>query len=173
MSFLKMMKRSKGDPKIFETGPGSFSASDRLARNLGWFSIGLGLVELFGAHKLTRVFGIEGQEVMLRAYGLREIGSGLMTLSVDKELGLASRIAGDGLDIMTLGAAMDRDNPKQENVIIALIAVAGVMLLDFVALGALAGRHLRRSEVRDYGDRSGFPKGVVASRGLAKLSSRA
>ncbi|MBB5276751.1 hypothetical protein HNR26_002829 [Rhizobium rosettiformans] len=173
MNLLSTLKRSKSDPKVLEKGPSSFSSSDRLARNLGWFSIGLGLVELFGAHRITRALGMEGQEVMVRSYGLREIGSGMMTLSVDKEVGLASRIAGDGLDIVALGSAMHPDNPKQDNVAIALFMVAGVTLLDFIAAGAATGRHMRRGEVKDFGDRSGFPKGVSASRGLAKEKAKA
>lgn len=173
MNFLSTLKRSKNDPKVLKTGPSSFSSSDRLARNLGWFSIGLGVVQLFGAHRITRALGMEGQEVAVRAYGLREIGSGMMTLSVDKEVGLASRIAGDGLDIVALGSAMHPDNPKQDNVAIALVMVAGVTLLDFIAAGASTGRHMRRGEVRDFGDRSGFPKGVAASRGLAKEKAKA
>lgn len=173
MNFLSTLKRSKSDPKVLKTGPSSFSSSDRLARNLGWFSIGLGVVQLFGAHRITRALGMEGQEVAVRACGLREIGSGMMTLSVDREVGLASRIAGDGLDIVALGSAMHPDNPKQDNVAIALVMVAGVTLLDFIAAGAQTGRHLRRGEVKDFGDRSGFPKGVGASRGLAKEKARA
>ncbi|EKF60072.1 MAG: hypothetical protein ACK4HG_13190 [Agrobacterium albertimagni] len=173
MNFLSTLKRSKSDPKVLETGPSSLSSSDRLARNLGWFSIGLGVVQLFGAHRITRALGMEGQEVAVRAYGLREIGSGMMTLSVDKEVGLASRIAGDGLDIVALGSAMHPDNPKQDNVAIALVMVAGVTLLDFIAAGASTGRHMRRGAVQDFGDRSGFPKGVAASRGLAKEKAKA
>ncbi len=80
---------------------------------------------------------------------------------------------GDGLDIVALGSAMHPDNPKQDNVAIALVMVAGVTLLDFIAAGAQTGRHLRRGEVKDFGDRSGFPKGVGASRGLAKEKARA
>lgn len=174
MNFFSTLKRSKSDPKVLETGPSSFSSSDRLARNLGWFSIGLGVVELFGAHRITRALGMEGQETMVRAYGLREIGAGMMTLSVDKEVGLASRIVGDGLDIVTLGSAMHPDNPKQDNVAIALVMVAGVTLLDFMAAGAAAGRHRRhRGEVQDFGARSGFPKGLSASRGLAREKAKA
>ncbi len=40
---------------------------------------------------------------------------------------------------MTLGSAMRSDNPKQDNVAIALVLVAGVTLLDFVAAGAARG----------------------------------
>lgn len=169
MSIFKTLKRGKGDPKVISKGPSSLSSSDRLARNLGWFSIGLGLVELFGARRLTRALGMEGQETMVQAYGLREIGSGMMTLSVDKEVGLASRLAGDAIDVVTLGSAMRSDNPKQDNVAIALVLVAGVTLLDFVAAGAARGRHTRQlGERRDYSDRSGFPRGVAGSRGLAR-----
>lgn len=168
MNLFTTLKRSKCYPKVIESGLSSFSSSDRLVRNIGWFSIGLGIAQVFGAHRITRRLGMEGQETMVMAYGLREIGSGMMTLSVDKEVGLASRIIGDGMDIATLGLAMKFDNPKRDNVAIALVMVAGVTLLDFVMLGAAAGQHKRRGEVRDYGDRTGFPKGVKASRGLAK-----
>jgi hypothetical protein len=172
VNLFSTFKRSKGDPKVLEKGPSSLSSSDRLARNLGWFSISLGLVELFGAHRITRTLGLDGQETMVRAYGLREIGAGMMTLSVDKEVGLASRIAGDGIDIVTLGSAMHSDNPKRDNVAIALVIVAGVTLLDLLAVGATTGRHRRhRGDIRDFGDRSGFPKGVLASRGLARPAS--
>lgn len=172
MNLFSTLKRSKGDPKVLEKGPSSLSSSDRLARNLGWFSIGLGLVEVFGAHRITRTLGLDGQETMVRAYGLREIGAGMMTLSVDKEVGLASRIAGDGIDIVTLGSALHSDNPKRDNVAIALVIVAGVILLDLLAVGATTGRHRRhRGDIRDFGDRSGFPKGTTASRGLARPTS--
>lgn len=174
MNLFSTLKRSKGDPKVLEKGPSSLSSSDRLARNLGWFSIGLGLVELFGAHRITRTLGLDGQETMVRAYGLREIGAGMMTLSVDKEVGLASRIAGDGIDIVTLGSALHSDNPKRDNVAIALVMVAGVTLLDLLAVGATTGRHRRhRGDIRDFGDRSGFPKGLPASRGLAREKVKA
>ncbi|MGQ2968019.1 MAG: hypothetical protein ACT6RF_04655 [Allorhizobium sp.] len=174
MNLFSTLKRSKGDPKVLEKGPSSLSSSDRLARNLGWFSIGLGLVELFGAHRITRTLGLDGQETMVRAYGLREIGAGMMTLSVDKEVGLVSRIAGDGIDIVTLGSALHSDNPKRDNVAIALVMAAGVTLLDLLAVGATTGRHMRhRGDIRDFGDRSGFPKGLPASRGLAREKAKA
>jgi len=44
----------------------------RLAGGLGWFSIGLGLLELTAAGPLARGLGMRGQENLLRAYGLRE-----------------------------------------------------------------------------------------------------
>jgi hypothetical protein len=169
MSFLSNMARSHGDPKVLRSSPSSLSSSDRLARNLGWFSIGLGLAELFAAGKITSALGMQGKENLVRAYGMREITSGFLTLSVDKQAGLASRIAGDALDIATLATAMRPDNPKRENAALAFAMVAGITLLDIIATGASTVRHTRhRGQRRSYGDRSGFPKGVEAARGAAR-----
>ncbi|WP_105422418.1 MULTISPECIES: hypothetical protein [Neorhizobium] len=169
MSFLTNMIRSEGDPKVLRPGRSSLSSSDRLARNLGWFSIGLGLAEIFAAGKITTALGMRGKENLVRAFGAREIGSGFMTLSVDKQAGLASRIAGDALDIATLATALRPDNRKRDNAALALAMVAGVTFLDIIATGVSYARHTRRQrQVRNYEDRSGFPKGVEASRGAAR-----
>jgi hypothetical protein len=47
MTYIANLTRPEGDPKILQTGPSSLTASDKMARALGWFSIGLGLTELF------------------------------------------------------------------------------------------------------------------------------
>ncbi|RFB88687.1 hypothetical protein B5K11_24765 [Rhizobium leguminosarum bv. trifolii] len=169
MAFLSNMTRSEGDPKVISSRGSSFSSSDRLARNLGWFSIGLGVIELLAAERVTGALGMRGKENLVRAFGVREITSGFMTLSVDKQTGLASRIVGDALDIATLATAMRPDNPKRDNAALALLMVAGVTFLDIVASGANTIRHTRHiGRRRSYDDRSGFPKGVEASRGSAR-----
>jgi len=169
MAFLTNISRSEGDPRMIRSGPSSLSSSDRLARNLGWFSIGLGIVELLAAEKITGALGMRGNENLVRAFGVREIASGIVTLSIDKQAGLASRIAGDALDIATVATAMRPDNPKRGNAALALLMVAGVTFLDLVAAGANTIRHTRHmGERRSYDDRSGFPKGVEASRGAAR-----
>jgi hypothetical protein len=161
--------RSQGDPKVLSTGPGSLDTTDRLARALGWFSIGLGLTELLAPRALTRWLGMEGHETLVRAYGMREIGAGMMTLSPDKGLGLQSRVAGDALDIATLLAGLRADNPKRDNVMIALAMVVGVTLLD-VAGAKGVNNAQRRSDrpARTYRDRSGYPKGLEQARGAAR-----
>ena len=177
MTFLTNYARSEGDPKLIRSGAGSVGAADRLAKGLGWFSIGLGLVELLAPRRVTRALGMEGNEVLIQAYGAREIGAGIMSLSVDKQLGLWSRVAGDGIDIATLMTGLRHDNPKRDNVSIALAAVIGVTILDVVGAQALQASHGRsrapsrgatRGHARDYSDRSGFPGGVAAARGRAK-----
>src|SRR5947199_8743392 len=114
MEKISNMTRAQGDPKVISTGPSSFGASDRMARNLGWFSLGLGALEIFAAERITRALGMEGQESLVRAYGFREIASGMLTLSVEKNAGLWSRVAGDGLDAATLIAHWPHANPKQD-----------------------------------------------------------
>lgn len=165
--------RSQGDPRIIRKGPSSLTGPDRLARALGWFSIGLGITELAAPGRLARVLGMDGKEGLIRAYGARELASAVPTLSVDKSIGLGSRIAGDALDIATLASALHRDNPKRSNVGLAMALVIGITLLDVAALVGTRSAHRRdRSRERDYSDRSGLPRGLQASRGLARNDFR-
>ncbi|MBU8539316.1 hypothetical protein [Falsiroseomonas tokyonensis] len=167
--------RMKGDPRILRSGRGSLGAADRLGRALGWFSIGLGLVQLLAPRQMTRSLGMQGQEGLVRAYGAREVASGVLSLSVDRSMGLQSRLLGDAADVAMLLAALRRDNPKRDNVMLALAMVAGVTVLDVVASQALKARHGReraqpvpRSVTPHRGDRSGFPQGLARARGAAR-----
>src|SRR3954467_4892620 len=159
--------RAQRDPRVISTGPSSFGASDRMARNLGWFSLALGALEIFAPERITRALGMEGQENLVRAYGFREVAAGMLSLSVEKKAGLWSRVAGDGLDIATLMPALRDDNPKKGNVAIALMMVAGITLLDIVAARQVGARHARQNGPRRmYYERTGYPKGLAASRGI-------
>lgn len=161
--------RSEGDPKVLHKGHSSLTGSDRLALALGWFSIGLGIAELVAPGRIARALGLEGKEGLIRAYGARELGSAVPTLSVDKHVGLASRIAGDALDLGTLALALRPDNPKRGNAAIATAMVIGITLLDILAYKGVKAQHDRgRDSARDYSDRSGFPRGSQASRGAAR-----
>lgn len=161
--------RSDGDPRIERKGPSSLTGPDRLARALGWLSIGLGVAELVAPGRIARTLGLEGKEGLIRAYGARELASAVPTLSIDKQVGLASRIAGDALDLGTLATALRRDNPKRDNAVIATALVVGITLLDLFAYTGVKTAHRRqRGTARDYSDRSGLPRGPQASRGLAR-----
>jgi hypothetical protein len=162
--------RSKGDPKVLRSGASSMDAADRLARALGWFSIALGVMELVAPHRLTRNLGLVGKEPLVRAYGAREIASGLVTLSPDKRLGLWSRVAGDALDMASLMPALHPYNPKRGNAKLAQAMVIGVTALDVLAALATSkrGRNSHSSRRGAYRGRSGFPKGLSAARGAAR-----
>jgi hypothetical protein len=168
MEKVSNITRSPGDPKVLSTGPSSLGASDRMARNLGWFSLGLGAMQILAPERLTRALGMEGQEGLVRSYGFREVASGILTLSAEKQIGLWSRVAGDGFDIATLMANWRDDNPKKSNVALGLMMVAGITLLDIASAKAVSVRHSRHTGSRRmYRDRTGFPKGLAASRGIA------
>jgi len=112
-------------------------------------------------------------EALVRAYGAREIASGMLTLSPDKHTGLWSRVAGDGLDAATLMSAWRDDNPKKENVSMAIMMVAGITLLDIIGAQGTTARHVSRGERRSYRDRSGFPQGLQAAKGAARQVTEA
>ncbi|WAJ26094.1 hypothetical protein [Antarcticirhabdus aurantiaca] len=166
---LSGVARSEGDPRVQRKGPSSLSSADRLARALGWFSIGLGVVELVAPGRVARTLGLEGSEGLIRAYGARELASAVPTLSIDKPVGLAARIAGDALDLGTLSTALHRGNPKRDNALIATALVIGITLLDLSAYAGVRSAHRRpRGSSRDYSDRAGLPRGPQESRGLAR-----
>lgn len=163
---IAQLARHQGDPRILRTGPSSLSPADRLGRAMGWLGIGLGLVQMLAPRRFTRRLGMRGRETMVRACGAREVASGLLSLSIDRRLGLTARIAGDAMDIATLLGALHPDNPRRNNAALALAGVLAVTVLD-VAAGAAAARRDQgpRGQPRDYADRSGFPKGLDAARG--------
>ena len=80
-----------------------------MAMALGWFSLALGIAELMAPRQVAELIGApqnEGTEKTLRAYGAREIASGIAILSYPTESRwLWSRVGGDALDLATLGAA--------------------------------------------------------------------
>ena len=113
----------------------------KLARGLGWFSIGLGVAELAGASRLSRSFGLgERATGVLRAFGVREIGTGVAVLSQDRPApGIWARVGGDAIDLAALGSALKVDGANRGTLGAAIGAVAGVTLLDLVCGLQLGG----------------------------------
>jgi len=147
----------------------SHSSSDTLAKGLGYFSIALGMTELLAPRALCRGLGMEGHENLIRAYGAREVATGVAILmSHDPTPWILGRVAGDALDIATVATGLRGDNPKQNNVIAALGALVGATALDVVcATGLLTEKGGRETAIADYSGRSGFPKSASAMRGAA------
>ncbi|HEY8196764.1 MAG TPA: SRPBCC family protein [Gemmatimonadales bacterium] len=106
-------------------------SDERLARALGWFSIGLGLAEIAAPGKLAELIGVENKPRLFRLMGLREIGSGVAILSQSWPAGgVWSRVAGDALDLALLSTQLDPKNREREKTIAATVAVLGVTALD-------------------------------------------
>ena len=142
--------------------------AQRGATGMGWFSIALGLTEIFGARSLARGMGMQGEEGLLRFYGLREVATGIGLLTTKNQAPwMWGRVAGDAVDIATLLAQFNR-SPRKGGLVTALVAVLGATATDVVVAQQLsAQKEVERAPVRDYSDRSGFPRGADAVRGIA------
>jgi uncharacterized membrane protein len=105
----------------------------RMAQGLGWFSIGLGLAELLMPYAVARLCGGSGRHTgLIRLYGIRELAAGVAILTSPKQpvTGMWSRVAGDAIDIATLGLAAVSPRTNKAGVAFALANVAAVTALD-------------------------------------------
>src|SRR5688572_4588148 len=60
-------------------------SAKKLAKGLGWFSIGLGLAELLAPRAIANISGVSNRRTgLIRLYGLREIASGITIFSQEK-----------------------------------------------------------------------------------------
>jgi len=146
------------------------NAAKRRAMQLGWFSVGLGLTELFCARGLARWMGMKGQENLLRLYGMREIatGIGIFACKDDPAAFIWGRVGGDVLDIATLAANVS-GNPRKAAIALALANVGGVTAMDVMTARELSLlKELAAPPVRDYSDRVGLGGTPDAVRGAAR-----
>jgi hypothetical protein len=145
------------------------TSGESLAVGLGWFSIALGVAELGAPERVARFIGVTPTEktiTTLRSYGAREVGTGLAILAQpDQARWLWSRVAGDALDLATLGAAMRSPDTDNRRALMAAAAVLGVAVLD-----ALCARQLSADADEDawrtdlYSDRRAAGGRLVAKR---------
>src|ERR1051325_1485413 len=148
----------------------SRSLHDQIATGLGYFSLALGLTELLAPRAVSRAAGLDGHETVVQAYGAREIATGIAILTGhDATPWIWGRVAGDAADIATVVAGNQEGSPHRENTPWALLALAGVTALDVMCAIGLPSEKGRPSTARaNYLDRSGFPRGVEATRGAAR-----
>src|SRR5436305_12655326 len=143
------------------------------ARALGWFSIGLGLAELAMPRRLARIAGAPNLPTMTRVFGLREIGTGIGILtSKDPSPWLWGRVAGDALDVATVGTGLITAR-RPLRTLASVVMLLGVAYVDLkVAEGAPPEKKRAKRSLRDYSSRSGFPKTAAEMRGIARTPSR-
>ena len=110
----------------------------KIARALGWFSLGLGAAELVAPRSISKLLGVPDDRCgLIRGYGLREIGAGVGLLLASRPAPwLWTRVAGDLLDLGTLRAARGRSS-RTGAVNAALAGVAAVTALDVAAAARL------------------------------------
>lgn len=106
---------------------------EQLATGLGWFSIGLGLIEVIAPRALGRLIGAGEYASLLPLLGMREIASGIGILRQERPIAsLWSRVAGDGMDLAFLVMASQGRHSEPTRLAAAAFAVAGVTALDLL-----------------------------------------
>jgi uncharacterized membrane protein len=127
------------------------SSGKKLAKGLGWFSIGLGLAELLAPRAIASISGVSKSRTgLIRLYGLREIAAGVMIFSQENPAaGMWSRVVGDAIDLASLGNAARSPNTNKGRLAFATANVAAVTALDVICAKQLSngdrGIHARAS----------------------------
>lgn len=111
-----------------------YQPGQKLARTLGWLSLGLGAAELLASKRVGKAIGIAPHPVLLPLLGAREIASGVGILSNERPTKwLWSRVAGDFVDMALLGAALTSSRNRRGRTLLALGAVAAATAIDAFA----------------------------------------
>jgi len=115
------------------------SNAKKLARGLGWFSLGLGVTELFAPRFIAKISGISNKNTgLIRLYGLREIGSGIaIFLQEHPKEAVWSRVAGDAIDLASLGKSFTSPAAKPGRLAFATANVMAVTALDLICASQL------------------------------------
>ena len=127
----------RAEPGLPKSGP------KRLAKGLGWFSIGLGMTELLCPRVIAKISGVPNSRTgLIRLYGLREIASGIAIFSQkEPAAGMWSRVAVDALDLASLGRAFTLPDANRGRVAFATANVLAVTALDLIAAKQLSTGH--------------------------------
>lgn len=128
----------------------------QMASGLGWFSVGLGLAEIFAPQALGQLIGAGSASRYLPLLGLREVASGVGILRGKRPAaGLISRVAGDVMNLMFLAAAANSRNADPARLSAAAVAIAGVTALDVIASERVSERPKAGQSECDSEDHSG------------------
>jgi hypothetical protein len=136
-------------------------AETKLARFLGWFSLGLGVPQVLMPGRVARAIGVRDDRdarFWMRLVGLREHAAAAGILGRRRPVGwLSARAAGDVMDLALLAVALtrkepdrplwrlargraDEDRPDRRRIGIAMGAVGGVLAVDALAAVSLTRR---------------------------------
>jgi uncharacterized membrane protein len=112
-------------------------ANDKLARGLGWASLGLGIPPLLAPGEFGRAIGVgdgSRQRAAVAIVGIRELGTAAGLLVRRDPAFLWGRVCGDLMDLGLLGRALkNHDGQGRGRTAAALAAVAGITGVDVYA----------------------------------------
>ena len=129
---------------------------ERLARAVGWFSIGLGLPQVAAPRDFAQAIGVSGDDdsrAVVRLVGLRELACGIAILARPRSSAwFWARVAGDAMDLALLGRALTSGGTKRNRLAAATAAVAGIAVQDLLLARRLgraggAGRGIHVTQV--------------------------
>lgn len=101
---------------------------------LAGFTVTLGLAEVLGGKSLARRLGVPQHSGVVRAYGVRELATaGALIAAPTAASPVWARVAGDVLDLATLGAASQVRGADKRAIRVAVAVVAGALALDWWA----------------------------------------
>ena len=110
-------------------------------RTLGLLSIAAGVVAVAAPDRESRFLGLRFDDQAMSAFGAREIASGAGLLApVKPGPWFWMRAGGDVMDLVALGRAIGRAEPRKRAAYVALGAVAAIAVFD-VVVAARASRH--------------------------------
>jgi uncharacterized membrane protein len=125
--------RNRSPARTNGDGNGS-SGAHKMAKGLGWFSIGLGLAELLVPRDVARLIGAKSSartHTTLRALGVREIISGVGILTRPENANwLWSRLGGDVMDVALLRTELAPERSESARGWAATALVLGVAAVD-------------------------------------------
>lgn len=116
--------------------PSQGMTPEKLAKRLAWFSIGLGLTEVLIPRKLAKFIGVRrANSTLIRLFGFREIASGIAIFAQGARgyrpaKAVWSRVAGDALDLTTMGMAFGSPSTRKGKLAFATANVLAVSALD-------------------------------------------
>jgi uncharacterized membrane protein len=132
---------------------------ERLARGLGWFSLGLGLAEFLAPGGIAKISGVSKENKgLIRLFGLREMAHGVAIFAQGRRPAgaLWARVVGDALDLAALGAAFASPETKKGRLAFATANVLAVAALDVLCAQQLG---------------SGEGGGAAAERGTTQVKN--
>lgn len=109
-------------------------------RGTGWLTLALGLAEIATTRLVAKV-PMPRRQGLKRVFGKRDVGTALGILSRQRRSPwIWARVAGDVMDLFTLGSAFASKKRRRGRIGAALAAVAGITALDIIY-----GRRVSRS----------------------------
>ena len=149
-------RRAAGEgPRTYTEPRARKGPNEKLADFLGWFSVGLGVSQIVMPRVVSKICGIDdsdGNTVLMRALGMRELTSGVGILTQKHPTNWVwSRVAGDALDLSLLVLTALRNPDRRARTAFAaanVLAVAAPDVSESVRLSRRTGDAKRGKLVR-------------------------